>query len=344
MIKTEYPSPAPSGSQLTPLMPYGNEEMLPVSHFFQQLTEIADERYEAARSRELSTQLEQHRMRHLLFEAFTTVKNRMGPILIKQEQPSENAELLRLDNMLTAENVMGPEKDENTSDNITDQTEYKDKLKTIRKEFETRMEHHNYKTGSISSDVVQLLKQHSRVRPISSEDVDKWINALKKKFHNVEMQLKQTTCEEVMSWKARFLDARRKRRNFSKQATEILQQYFNEHLSNPYPSEADKEELARRCNIKVNQVSNWFGNKRIRYKKQLHKIQDGPKPFVKQEHYHPYPMHQPFHYNMLPNPDFQNFPMPQPGFDLMNGYASNMVGDYSSLMMPPPPQPMYKHE
>ena len=51
-----------------------------------------------------------------------------------------------------------------------------------------------------------------------------------------------------------FLIYRRKRRNFSKQATEILNEYFYSHLSNPYPSEEAKEELARKCSITVSQV------------------------------------------------------------------------------------------
>lgn len=65
------------------------------------------------------------------------------------------------------------------------------------------------------------------------------------------MQLKQSTCEAVMILRSRFLDARRKRRNFSKQASEILNEYFYSHLSNPYPSEEAKEELARKCGITV---------------------------------------------------------------------------------------------
>ncbi len=48
---------------------------------------------------------------------------------------------------------------------------------------------------------------------------------------------------------------RRKRRNFSKQASEILNEYFYSHLSNPYPSEEAKEELARKCGITVSQVN-----------------------------------------------------------------------------------------
>lgn len=51
---------------------------------------------------------------------------------------------------------------------------------------------------------------------------------------------------------------RRKRRNFSKQASEILNEYFYSHLSNPYPSEEAKEELARKCGITVSQVSSFL--------------------------------------------------------------------------------------
>ena len=61
--------------------------------------------------------------------------------------------------------------------------------------------------------------------------------------------LKQNACEAVMVLRSRFLDARRKRRNFSKQATEILNEYFYSHLSNPYPSEDAKEALAEKCSI-----------------------------------------------------------------------------------------------
>lgn len=60
---------------------------------------------------------------------------------------------------------------------------------------------------------------------------------------------------------------RRKRRNFNKQATKILNEYFYHHLSNPYPSEEVKEDLDGKCSITVSQISNWFKNKRIWYKK-----------------------------------------------------------------------------
>ncbi|XP_035307065.1 pre-B-cell leukemia transcription factor 4 isoform X9 [Cricetulus griseus] len=125
-----------------------------------------------------------------------------------------------------------------------------------------------------TTHVTNLLREQSRVRPVSSREMEHMVGMIHGKFTAIQRQLKQSTCEAVMTLRSRLLDARRKRRNFSKQATEVLNEYFYSHLSNPYPSEETKEELARKGGITVSQVSNWFGNKRIRYKKNTGKFQE----------------------------------------------------------------------
>lgn len=67
-------------------------------------------------------------------------------------------------------------------------------------------------------------------------------------------------CSNVSSMNNLQCVPRRKRRNFSKQATEVLNEYFYSHLSNPYPSEEAKEELAKKGGITVSQVgySSWW--------------------------------------------------------------------------------------
>ena len=57
-----------------------------------------------------------------------------------------------------------------------------------------------------------------------------------------------------MMLRSRFLDARRKRRNFGKKSSEVLNEWFYSNLINPYPSEEVKEELARSSGITVSQV------------------------------------------------------------------------------------------
>ena len=109
---------------------------------------------------------------------------------------------------------------------------------------------------------MNLLREQSRTRPITPKEIERMVHIVHRKFLSIQSQLKQSTCEAVMILRARFLDARRKRRNFSKKATEVLNEYFYSHLANPYPSEEAKEELARKCNITVSQV-NLFTNKKF---------------------------------------------------------------------------------
>ena len=106
-----------------------------------------------------------------------------------------------------------------------------------------------------TTHVMNLLREQSRTRPITPKEIDRMVNIIHKKFNSIQVQLKQSTCEAVMILRSRFLDARRKRRNFSKKSSEVLNEYFYSHLSNPYPSEEAKEELARKCGITVSQVS-----------------------------------------------------------------------------------------
>lgn len=60
---------------------------------------------------------------------------------------------------------------------------------------------------------------------------------------------------------------KKKRRQLSKQATEILTNWFYAHINDPYPTEEEKQMLAAKCVLSINQINNWFGNKRIRNKR-----------------------------------------------------------------------------
>ncbi|KAJ6653869.1 hypothetical protein lerEdw1_008617 [Lerista edwardsae] len=246
-----------------------------------------------------------------------------------QEEEPTDPQLMRLDNMLLAEGVAGPEKGGGSaaaaaaaaasggagSDNSVEHSDYRAKLSQIRQIYHTELEKyeqmckqlaggwcHDLYLGDLcltkstdqsstlgssfwflllsqacnefTTHVMNLLREQSRTRPISPKEIERMVSIIHRKFSSIQMQLKQSTCEAVMILRSRFLDARRKRRNFNKQATEILNEYFYSHLSNPYPSEEAKEELAKKCGITVSQVSNWFGNKRIRYKKNIGKFQE----------------------------------------------------------------------
>ncbi|XP_058496863.1 pre-B-cell leukemia transcription factor 1-like isoform X3 [Solea solea] len=237
-----------------------------------------------------------HRLKPVLFGVLCEVKEttalNMGDI--KDETPPD-PQVMRLDNMLIAEGVAGPEKSGASAvaaataavfaaaaaaaggtpdDEDAEQADYREKLAQIRQIYHAELDKYEQACREFTSHVINLLREQSRSRPISSKEIDRMVEIIQRKFSSILTQLKQSTCEAVMILRARFLDARRKRRNFSKQAVEILNEYFYSHLANPYPSETTKEELAKKCSITVAQVGNWFGNKRIRYKKNIAKYQD----------------------------------------------------------------------
>ncbi|KAF7196347.1 Homeobox protein TGIF1 [Pseudocercospora fuligena] len=56
----------------------------------------------------------------------------------------------------------------------------------------------------------------------------------------------------------------RKRSNLPKQSTEIMKQWFDQNISNPYPSEEQKAIFSNATGISMTQVSNWFINHRRR--------------------------------------------------------------------------------
>lgn len=254
-----------------------------IGDVLQQIMNITDQSLDEAQSRKHS--LNCHRMKPALFSVLCEIKEKtVLSIRGAQEEEPPDPQLMRLDNMLLAEGVAGPEKGGGSAaaaaaaagvhDNQIEHSEYRAKLAQIRQIYHTELEKYEQACHEFTTHVMNLLREQSRARPITPKEIDRMVNIIHRKFSAIQMQLKQSTCEAVMILRSRFLDARRKRRNFSKQATEVLNEYFYSHLSNPYPSEEAKEELARKCNITVSQVSNWFGNKRIRYKKNIGKAQE----------------------------------------------------------------------
>jgi len=239
-----------------------------------------------------------HRLKPALFSVLCEIKEKTVLSLRhlhEQQEEGPDSQLMRLDNMLVAEGVAGPERgganaasiaseaaasSSQNDESFIEHTEYRSKLTQIRKTYYQELEKYDQACNDFTTHVMNLLKEQSRTRPVTHKEIDRMVSIIRKKFNTIQVQLKQSTCEAVMILRSRFLDARRKRRNFSKQASEILNEYFYSHLSNPYPSEEAKEELARKCKISVSQVNNWFGNKRIRYKKNIVKAQEEANMFA----------------------------------------------------------------
>ncbi|XP_035949871.1 pre-B-cell leukemia transcription factor 4 isoform X1 [Halichoerus grypus] len=285
MDSPQRPAPPPPAPRRPPPGPPPGPD---TGEVLQQIMAITDQSLEEAQARKHA--LNCHRMKPALFSVLCEIKEKtVLSIRGIQEEGPPSAQLMRLDNMLLAEGVSRPERRgrggsaaaANTAtpggcpnDNSLEHSDYRAKLSQIRQIYHSELEKYEQACREFTTHVTNLLREQSRMRPVSPKEIERMVSVIHGKFNAIQMQLKQSTCEAVMTLRSRFLDARRKRRNFSKQATEVLNEYFYSHLSNPYPSEEAKEELARKGGITVSQVSNWFGNKRIRYKKNMGKFQE----------------------------------------------------------------------
>ncbi|KAF8796687.1 Homeobox protein extradenticle like protein [Argiope bruennichi] len=262
-----------------------------ISEILQQIMNITDQSLDEAQARKHT--LNCHRMKPALFSVLCEIKEKTVLSLRNtQEEEPPDPQLMRLDNMLIAEGVAGPEKGGGAgaaanasaaassggpqSENAIEHSDYRAKLAQIRQIYHQELE--KYEQAGTSSDTLMKFYGTKPLRRLRRR-IERMVQIFKElKLHPNPVETK-TPREAVMtSGQEKGGGAEpaggRKRRNFSKQATEILNEYFYSHLSNPYPSEEAKEELARKCGITVSQVSNWFGNKRIRYKKNIGKAQE----------------------------------------------------------------------
>lgn len=276
-----------------------NPIKMDINQLLQQIMSITSQSLKDAQERK--DELECHRIKPALYQVLCELKDKTAlNMRSTNDDDAQDPQIARLDNMLMAEGVSGPERSgmNNSADQLPlspsqsgsnimgagnsssadsmalEHSDYRQKLTQIREVYHSELEKYERACNEFTTHTVHLLKDQAKTRPIAPKEIDRMVQIIRRKFSSIQVQLKQSTCEAVMILRSRFLDARRKRRNFSKQAKEILDAYFYSHLSNPYPSEEAKEELARKCGISVSQVSNWFGNKRIRYKKNIGKAQE----------------------------------------------------------------------
>lgn len=289
-----------SGANESKSMINNNENINPVSsgplkmdinQLLSQIMSITSQSLKDAQERK--DELECHRIKPALYQVLCELKEKTALNMRQSmDDDPQDPQIARLDNMLLAEGVSGPERSgmnqtsgealplsplnaSNSTDSMAlEHSDYRQKLSQIREVYHNELEKYERACNEFTTHTIHLLKDQAKTRPIAPREIDRMVQIIRRKFSSIQVQLKQSTCEAVMILRSRFLDARRKRRNFSKQAKEILDAYFYSHLSNPYPSEEAKEELARKCGISVSQVSNWFGNKRIRYKKNIGKAQE----------------------------------------------------------------------
>ena len=88
------------------------------------------------------------------------------------------------------------------------------------------------------------------------------------RFNQIRYKLKKETAETVSKLRAQYIaeSSYGKKKGLPHKTTKLLNQWFEEHLDHPYPTEEEKKQLSSRGEITMEQVSRWFANKRSRTK------------------------------------------------------------------------------
>eukprot|EP01098_Paradermamoeba_levis_P005952 TRINITY_DN2484_c0_g1_i1.p1 TRINITY_DN2484_c0_g1~~TRINITY_DN2484_c0_g1_i1.p1 ORF type:complete len:572 (-),score=177.84 TRINITY_DN2484_c0_g1_i1:210-1925(-) len=143
------------------------------------------------------------------------------------------------------------------------------KLADLKQKYITEIEKINKISDDLAARLMRLLKEQSGTRLVTDQEIHFKIEDLRSRFNIVRNELRQHIYNTAMEIRKPLVSEKKRRRTLNKQATEALNEWFFSHLSDPYPTEEDKNLLSQEYNLTMAQVNNWFGNKRIRYKKKI---------------------------------------------------------------------------
>jgi len=146
--------------------------------------------------------------------------------------------------------------------------EYYRRLVIIAKKYDAEFLKLCNERDRYCDNIVSLIKEQRCCRLFVEPEALFRIARVHEKFNYLFAQLRQNACAAAtILFNEFFKDDKKKRKNLDATATVILDQWFHTHLPEPYPSDSEKQALMVRTGLTLVQLNNWFGNKRIRYKK-----------------------------------------------------------------------------
>jgi len=175
-----------------------------------------------------------------------------------------------LDDFLISQGIETSDREDNDDPEKVSNAEREEflyKLEQLKDKYNEELEKLNRVCAEFCSRMFNLLREQSTLRPLSDQETQMKLHAIQQKFDYVKNQLRQNVCNAIVSLEKQYNHQRKKRRALPKKAAESLSNWFFEHLNDPYPSEEEKSILAAQGGLTITQVNNWFGNKRIRYKR-----------------------------------------------------------------------------
>ena len=129
------------------------------------------------------------------------------------------------------------------------------------------------------SSLLTRLKRNSSYTFFTVKDLNKCFESVKYQISNIFQKLPGKTSlthlslgtyNEVPNDEPENMNAKPKRGavriNFTKRVQKVLKDWLKNNMHNPYPSQQQKEQLAREAGITSKQVQIWFSNRRTRMK------------------------------------------------------------------------------
>jgi len=168
-----------------------------------------------------------------------------------------------LSEFLEAQGIECPEDDPDPKGD-----EFTFKLQQLKTAYNEELDKLNRVCNEFVQRMTTLLREQGQIRTVTDQEIQAKTLIIQQKFDFVRNQLRTNVCNAILVLQKQYNhQSKRKRRSLSKRATEVLSHWFFEHINDPYPSDEEKSMLAAQCVLSLNQVNNWFGNKRIRYKR-----------------------------------------------------------------------------
>jgi len=126
--------------------------------------------------------------------------------------------------------------------------------------------------SEVVSSLENRLREHYFYRLLTITEINQCFRAIKHQIANLLNSRwkrssidKQEAAENGTQLKD-FVRPSKLRLSFSKKAQAVLKAWLKQHMSDPYPTPQEKEELAVEAGITPRQVQIWFSNKRTRMK------------------------------------------------------------------------------
>ena len=149
-----------------------------------------------------------------------------------------------------------------TSERGQDCPEYMKKIEALKVVYEAKMAEASHIEELFRSQAAAACSQRSS----ESTGLETALLQAKvsSKFRTLRTSLNRLTMQAVISLRAHYLQSSKKRKNLPQRAVRILSSWYTRHERHPYPSVAQRRELASQCALTVEQVSTWFSNRRCR--------------------------------------------------------------------------------